>query len=119
MLVAQRVEFEADGPLDFSHLSRQTAGDQRREREILSIFRRQASQVLFQLEAMHDPMNRLEIAQSLNGSATGIGAWRVATAAQALEAAARAGRPAGEQVAILAECISEVVDTIDELMAEA
>lgn len=119
MLVAQRVEFEADGPLDFAHLSRQTAGDRNLEREVLTIFRRQASQVLFQLEAMHDPLNRLEIAHTLNGSATGIGAWRVATAAQALEAAARAGRPAGEQVAILAECISEVVDTINDLMAEA
>jgi len=119
MLVAQRVESEADGPLDFAHLSRQTSGDHKLEREVLQLFRRQASQVLFQLEAMQDPMNRLEIAHALNGSAKGIGAWRVATAAQALEAAARAGRPAGEQVAILAECISEVVDAIDEVLAEA
>lgn len=120
MLVAQRVESSAyDRPLDLVHLSRQTAGDRHLEREVLAIFRRQAKQVLFQLEAMQDPRNRLEIAHALNGSAKGVGAWRVATAAQALEAAAREGRPAGEHVAILAECISEVVDEIDELLTEA
>lgn len=120
MLVAQRVESSAfDRPLDLVHLSRQTLGDRHLEREVLAIFRRQARQALFQLEAMNDPLNRLEIAQALNGSAKGVGAWRVATAAKALESAARNGLPAGEQVAILAESISEIVDEIDELLTEA
>jgi HPt (histidine-containing phosphotransfer) domain-containing protein len=119
MLVAQRVESAFERPLDLVHLSRQTLGDRQLEREVLAIFRRQARQVLFQLEAMHDPLNRLEIAHALNGSAKGVGAWRVATAAENLETAARNGLPAGEQVALLAEAISEVVDEIDELLTEA
>lgn len=120
MSVAQRVEDSAyDRPLDLVHLSRQTAGNRHLEREVLAIFRRQARQVLFQLEALTAPSSRLEIAHALNGSAKGVGAWRVATAAQALETAARAGLPAGEQVALLAECISEVVEDIDELLTEA
>ncbi len=119
MLVAQRVESSVyERPLDLVHLSRQTNGDRHLEREVLAIFSRQARQVLFQLEAMNDPMNRFEIAHALNGSAKGVGAWRVATAAQALENAARAGTTAGEQVAVLAECISEVVEEIDELLSE-
>ena len=120
MLVAQRVESTAyDRPLDLVHLSRQTSGDRHLEREVLAIFRRQARRVLFQLEAKNDPLNRLDIAHALNGSAKGVGAWRVAEAAQNLENAARSGMPAGEQVALLAECISEVVEEIDELLAEA
>jgi HPt (histidine-containing phosphotransfer) domain-containing protein len=68
---------------------------------------------------MSGPADRLEIAHALGGSAKGVGAWRVATAAQALENAAREGRPAREQVALLAECISEAVAEIDELLTEA
>jgi HPt (histidine-containing phosphotransfer) domain-containing protein len=120
MLVAQRIESSAfERPLDLVHLSRQTLGDRHLEREVLSIFRSQARKVLFQLEAMTDPFNRLEIAHALNGSAKGVGAWRVATAAEALENAARDGRMIGPQLATLAECISEVVDEIDELLTEA
>jgi HPt (histidine-containing phosphotransfer) domain-containing protein len=120
MLVAQRIESTAfDRPLDLVHLSRQTLGDRHLEREVLAIFRQQARKVLFQLEALTDPSNRLEIAHALNGSAKGVGAWRVATAAEALEEVARSGKNAGEQVAILAECISQVVDEIDELLTEA
>jgi HPt (histidine-containing phosphotransfer) domain-containing protein len=120
MLVAQRIESTAfDRPLDLVHLSRQTLGDRHLEREVLAIFRQQARRVLFQLEALTDPSNRLEIAHALNGSAKGVGAWRVATAAEALEEAARSGKNVGEQVALLAESISQVVDEIDELLTEA
>jgi HPt (histidine-containing phosphotransfer) domain-containing protein len=118
MLVAQRVE-SPSRPLDLVHLSRQTLGDRHLEREVLAIFRRQARQALFQLEAMADPLNRLEIAHALNGAAKGVGAWRVATAAQDLENAARSGKPAGEQVALLAETVSEALLEIDELLTEA
>ncbi len=119
MLLAQRVESSTfERPIDLVHLSRQTLGDRSVEREVLALFRRQARQVLFQLEALTDPRNRLEIAHALNGSAKGVGAWRVATAAAALEKAARNGLPAGEAVANLAECISEVCGEIDEFLTE-
>jgi len=119
MLLAHRVESSAfDRPLDLVHLARQTLGNRTVEREVLAIFRRQARQVLFQLEALTDPGNRLEIAHALNGSAKGVGAWRVATAAEALETASRAGIASGEAVAALAESISEVCGEIDELLTE-
>jgi HPt (histidine-containing phosphotransfer) domain-containing protein len=108
----------AERPLDLAHLSRQTLGDRDLEREVLAIFRRQARQVLFQLEAMTDPNNRLQIAHALNGSAKGVGAWRVAEAAEALESAARDNRPAGAAVAELAGCISEAVNEIDSFLIE-
>ncbi|MDX6807049.1 Hpt domain-containing protein [Terrihabitans rhizophilus] len=102
--------------LDLDHLSRRTSGDAALEREVLAIFRRQARQVLFQLEAMTDPHTRLKIAQSLNGSAKGVGAWRVAEAAEALEAAMRDERPAGAVVADLAESISDAIGEIDNVL---
>lgn len=100
--------------LDIQHLSKQTMGNPELEREVLSIFRRQARQMLFQLEALTDPRGRLEIAHALNGSAKGIGAWRVAEAADRLERMARDGRPSGAAVADLAESVSEVLGKIDE-----
>lgn len=104
--------------LDIKHLSKQTLGNQELEREVLSIFRRQARQMLFQLEALTDPQGRLEIAHALNGSAKGIGAWRVAEAAERLENTARNGRPSGAAVAELAESVSEVMAQIDEHLVE-
>lgn len=119
MSVAQRVESSVyERPLDLVHLSRQTLGDRSVEREVLALFRRQARQVLFQIDALNNPSNRLEIAHALNGSARGIGAWRVASAAAALETAARLGVPAGDAVAALAEAISEVCSEIDNLLTD-
>ena len=105
--------------LDVDHLSRQTLGNPALEREVLAIFRRQARQMLFQLEALTDPKNRLEIAHALNGSAKGIGAWRVAEAAERLERMARDGRPSGAAVAELAESVSEVLGRIEEHLLDA
>ena len=105
--------------LDVDHLSRQTLGNPALEREVLAIFRRQARQMLFQLEALTDPKNRLEIAHALNSSAKGIGAWRVAEAAERLERMARDGRPSGAAVAELAESVSEVLGRIEEHLLDA
>lgn len=105
-------------PLDIQHLSNKTMGDPELVREVLSIFRRQARQMLFQLEALTDPRGRLEIAHALNGSAKGVGAWRVAEAADQLERMARDGRPSGAAVAELAESVSEVLGKIDEHLVQ-
>lgn len=105
--------------LDLAHLSKQTLGNRDLEREVLALFRRQARQVLFQLDALTDPQGRFELAHALNGSAKGIGAWRVAAAAQRLELAARDRMPSGEAVAELAESVFDVIGEIDDLLVDA
>jgi HPt (histidine-containing phosphotransfer) domain-containing protein len=64
-----------------------TLGDQRLEREVLEIFVRQTVIMLDRI-AGAEPALAAATAHTLMGSARGIGAWRVARAAQRLEHAA-------------------------------
>ena len=73
-------------PIDLVHLARMTFGDRSLEREVLTLFDRQAGLLMARMEAA-DPTAVLTIAHTLTGSARGIGAWRVARAAEALELA--------------------------------
>jgi hypothetical protein len=72
--------------IDRAHLSRMTLGDRSLEREVLQLFDRQA-------EILMTRMNQVvssyvpPLAHTLKGSARGIGAWDVASAAEALELA--------------------------------
>jgi HPt (histidine-containing phosphotransfer) domain-containing protein len=77
----------ADGPLDLDHLARQTLGDGALEREILSLFRRQANLMMRRLSEARAGEDVRVTAHTLKGSARAIGAWRVAAAAEAVEAA--------------------------------
>ena len=77
--------FPAGRPIDFAHLQRQTMGDKDLEAEILSLFAREARQLVDRLA--HEPASaRPGIAHRLKGAARGVGAFRVAAAAEALEA---------------------------------
>jgi HPt (histidine-containing phosphotransfer) domain-containing protein len=107
---------EAERSLDMSVLARQTSGDRKQEREVLAIFRRQARQVLFQLEAMPDPRNRRQVAHALTDRAKHVGAWRVADAAAALEDAIAQNRQPGPALADLAESISAALSEIDAVI---
>lgn len=77
----------AQRPIDLVHLSRMTLDDRALEREVLALFDRQMSMIM-------DRIGTSEIrvaaaaAHTLKGSATGVGAWQVASAAAALETAA-------------------------------
>lgn len=73
--------------LDEDHLRRMTLGDRRLEREVLEIFARQSVLVLERMAAM-EPAFRSMAAHTLKGSARGVGAWRVAWAAERVERAA-------------------------------
>jgi HPt (histidine-containing phosphotransfer) domain-containing protein len=73
--------------LDLAHLSRMTLGDSGLEREVLDLFDRQADALLARM-ASEEPRKVAELAHALAGSASGIGAWRVAEAAAAVERAA-------------------------------
>jgi HPt (histidine-containing phosphotransfer) domain-containing protein len=73
--------------IDADHLGRMTLGDRRLEREVLELFVRQTTIMLNRIAGAKPPM-AAAAAHTLKGSARGIGAWRVARAAEILEEAA-------------------------------
>lgn len=79
-------------PIDLVHLARMTLGDRDLEREVLQMFDRQAGMLMAR---MQDATLGVVagVAHTLNGSARGVGAWRVASAAEAVEVSARSGEP--------------------------
>jgi HPt (histidine-containing phosphotransfer) domain-containing protein len=72
--------------IDETHLERMTLGDLRLEREVLELFVRQTTIMLGRI-AGADPAMAAASAHTLKGSARGIGAWRVARAAELVESA--------------------------------
>jgi len=99
--------------IDVVHLNRQTMGDRSLEREVLELFRRQARILLFRFENLTNPVERADVAHTLKGSARGVGANRVAFAAEELERAAKARESTGKALAELAEAIAEVTSAIE------
>jgi HPt (histidine-containing phosphotransfer) domain-containing protein len=89
--------------IDDSHLERMTLGDRRLEREVLELFVRQTTLMLNRIVGA-EPAIAAAAAHTLKGSARGIGAWRVARAAELLEHAA--GVPGQEDD--VAEAITEL-----------
>ena len=85
-------------PIDREHLARMTLGDDSLEREVLALFDRQADMLLARM-SKSAPAVAGAAAHTLKGSARGIGAWRVASAAEAVELAV--ARPAAEFKATL------------------
>ncbi|HXW26744.1 MAG TPA: Hpt domain-containing protein [Xanthobacteraceae bacterium] len=77
-------------PIDLVHLARMTLGDRGLEREVLALFDRQATVLVSRLRAA-SPGSVTSVAHTLKGSARGVGAWRVAAAAEAVEQAASGG----------------------------
>ena len=73
--------------IDETHLGRMTLGDRRLEQEVLELFLRQTTIMLDRIFGA-DPPLAAAAAHTLKGSARGIGAWRVARAAELLEQAA-------------------------------
>lgn len=75
-----------DRPIDLVHLARMTLGDRSLEREVLQLFDRQSALLIARMRAAA-PAGVAQIAHTLKGSARGIGAWRVARAAETVELA--------------------------------
>jgi len=73
--------------IDAVHLQRMTLGDRKLEREVLELFVRQNTIILARIIGAA-PSVAVAAAHTLKGSARGIGAWRVARAAESLEQAA-------------------------------
>jgi HPt (histidine-containing phosphotransfer) domain-containing protein len=81
--------------IDEEHLGRMTLGDLKLEREVLEIFVRQTV-IMLERIAKAEPALAAAAAHTLTGSARGIGAWRVARAAERLEQAAHGSSGAAE-----------------------
>jgi len=92
-----------DRAIDLVHLSRTSMGDPSLEREVLRLFDRQSVLLIARMRSAA-PAGMATLAHTLKGSARGIGAWRVARAAEALELAGSAGSDA-------------VADALDQLAA--
>ena len=78
-----------DRPIDLVHLARMTLGDRSLEREVLQLFDRQSTLLIARMRTAA-PDGVAMIAHTMKGSARGIGAWRVARAAEAVELAGSA-----------------------------
>ena len=107
-----------DRPIDLVHLARTTLGDRSLEREVLQLFDRQAALLIARMGSA-TPDGVAIIAHTMKGSARGIGAWRVARAAEALEVACgsseaggaleRLAAAADEARAVIADCQGELI----------
>ena len=76
--------------IDLDHLARMTLGEHDLECEVLALFDQQAGMLLARMTS-DAPNVVAALAHTLTGSARGIGAWKVAEAAQAVECLA--GKP--------------------------
>lgn len=103
-----------DGPIDTGHLDRMTLGDAGLEREVLAMFSAQAVRLMVSLA--NSPADAGVVAHTLKGSARAIGAFGVADAAEALEAAARAGDDPAEALAELADAVAQARAAIDAIL---
>lgn len=101
---------QCSGSIDHVHLERMTLGDRSLEREVLEIFVRQTALTLQRI-AGATPARTAAAAHTLKGSARGIGAWRVAEAAERLEQAATGIADAAAMLAAIAELEAASVET--------
>jgi HPt (histidine-containing phosphotransfer) domain-containing protein len=102
-----------DGPIDIEHLKRMTLGDAGLEHEVLAMFSGQAARLIDALAGL--PPEAADLAHTLKGSARAIGAFQVADAAEALEAAIKNGEPS-QAVAELKQAIAQARTAIDAML---
>lgn len=102
--------------IDFTHLGRMTLGEKSLEAEVLALFDRQADILLARMEQAA-PAAAAAFAHTIKGSARGIGAWRVAEAAEAVERTANEPADLTDAIARLAGAIGEARAAIAEMLA--
>lgn len=109
-----------DRAIDLVHLARMTFGDRSLEREVLQLFDRQAC-ILMAKVREGSPGAVGALAHTLKGSARGIGADRVASAAEAVERASASGSDRDLKSAVdrLAAAAEEARGVIAELLQAA
>lgn len=102
-------------PIDREHLHRMTLGERDLEREVLALFDRQADMMLARMRS-NAPDIAAAAAHTLKGSARGVGAWRVASAAEAVELASSSPAAYRQAVATLGTAITETKTAIAEML---
>jgi HPt (histidine-containing phosphotransfer) domain-containing protein len=114
---AGAARFEAtERAIDLVHLARMTCGDRTLEREVLDMFVRQAGTIVAAMSGA-TPASLAALAHRLKGSARGIGAWRVATAAESVEGASKdSPESAARAVAALAARVEEAKSVVEDLL---
>lgn len=120
-LMAEHSPDHTQSVIDEDHLKLMTLGDRSLEREVLEIFARQIVLLLKRVAAA-DPARAAAAAHTLKGSACGVGAWRVARAAERLEKAAAADEAGdealNEAIAALEAAGLEVRNAIGERLGD-
>ena len=101
--------------IDLDHLARMTLGERGLEVEVLALFDRQAAVLLARM-ADSAPAAVAAFAHTLKGSARGIGAWRVAEAADAVEM--KASRSDAAEVAAAVRRLVAAVDEAKAVIAD-
>lgn len=104
-----------DRPIDLVHLARTTLGDRSLEREVLQLFDRQSMLLIARMRTAA-PSGVATLAHTLKGSARGIGAWRVARAAEALELAGARNGEVGSALDRLTAASEEARGVIADLL---
>jgi HPt (histidine-containing phosphotransfer) domain-containing protein len=104
--------------IDLVHLARQTDGDESLEAELLAMFDRQSEKLNQRLKVTDlSRRARADIAHRLRGSALAIGAFAVASAAEAVEAKLEGEGDAGAEIAALDTAVAAARAAIAELSA--
>lgn len=98
-----------DRPVDLVHLARHTLGDRDLEREVLNLFTKQSVIYLDRLKRARGKPAVAAAAHTIKGSAKGIGAWKVADCAQAVEETDMPNR--GDARGLIAHLEAAISDT--------
>ncbi len=96
----------AEPAIDVAHLGRMTLGERSLEIQVLELFDRQSDLLLSRMREVA-PAGVATLAHTMVGSARGIGAWRVATAAEAVERAVHDDTPLRPAMEALAAAVDE------------
>ena len=108
-------------PIDRAHLARYTLGDADLEREILGLFLANLPNTIRDLGLAETESDWHRAAHTLKGSARAVGAWRLASTAEAAERLSDVRDRAASEAAIgrIAEAAAETNAYIAKLMASA
>jgi HPt (histidine-containing phosphotransfer) domain-containing protein len=102
--------------LDTAFLGRQTFGDASLARELIDLFAEQCRRLGPVIDHASDPAERLAAAHSLKGAARAVGAGRIATLTDGIEAALERGEPATALVP-LAQALATAIEAFEHRLA--
>jgi HPt (histidine-containing phosphotransfer) domain-containing protein len=111
---ASAVSIDRPVPIDHVHLARYTMGNRALEIEVLQLFAGQAPETMASLVAAQDAKSWHIAAHTLKGSARAVGAFAVATAAEA-EKAGHDHAHRAQMLALIEALLAEVRGYIDGL----